>query len=74
MSARPCPDSQYLINVNGATFSHDGYQGSDIQWKKNVEPISGALALVQPYRESGLIGILPRLPPKIFPATRLWAE
>jgi hypothetical protein len=38
----------YRLNVAGQTYCQLGYwSGSDIRWKKNVEPIGNALSLVQ---------------------------
>jgi len=41
----------YKLNVAGPTYcTSDYWSGSDVRWKKNVEPISNALSLVQNLR------------------------
>lgn len=36
----------YNLYVNGSTYSTGGWGGSDIRWKKNIQPIENALSLV----------------------------
>lgn len=40
------PSPSYTLHVNGSAYSSGGWSGSDIRWKKNINPIENALESV----------------------------
>ncbi len=40
------PSPSYTLHVNGSAYSTGGWAGSDIKWKKNINPIDNALGSV----------------------------